>query len=102
MNRPAPEAAKTERMQVNLATSASSPVRGVGPNPTLWLRERTGDRVEFRLADVLQRALEQAPDIRPEALLRAGDLFQQVPYPPGEIIQGISRLLAKEWTSTET
>lgn len=87
-------------MQVNLATNASSPVRGVGPTAAVRLRERTGDRVEFGQADALRRALDQTPDIRPEALARARELFQQVPYPPVEIIQGISRLLADQWPQT--
>lgn len=88
-------------MQVNFTTRVSPPVAGVRPASPLRSGAQGADRAEFAQTDALQRALEQTPDIRPEAVWRARDLFQQVPYPPVEIIQGISRLLANEWTGIE-
>jgi hypothetical protein len=53
----------------------------------------------FSRAEALNKALEETPDARTEDVLRAKDLFNQVQYPPVQIIHRLSRLLAKEWTS---
>jgi hypothetical protein len=89
-------------MQVNLTTSPSIAVQAVEPPPAARPRARSADRAEFRHADALRHALDQAPDLRQDAVERARDLFHQVRYPPVEIIERISRLLASEWTGTES
>ena len=43
------------------------------------------------------RALDAAADTRTEAIARGRELFQEVPYPPTEIVNGISRLIARSW-----
>jgi hypothetical protein len=47
--------------------------------------------------EAFPRALDAAPEARPEAVAKGRELYQQVPYPPTEIVQGISRLIARFW-----
>lgn len=43
------------------------------------------------------RALESVPEVRTESVARGRELYQEVPYPPTEIVNGISRLIARSW-----
>jgi hypothetical protein len=43
------------------------------------------------------RALDGVPDVRADAVARGRELYQGVPYPPTEIVNGISRLIARFW-----
>ena len=47
--------------------------------------------------EAFPRALDAAPDVRPETVEKGRELYQQVLYPPTEIVRGISRLIARHW-----
>lgn len=46
-------------------------------------------------ADALARAFDAVPEVRPEAVIQGRELYEQVPYPPTEIIRGLSQLIAR-------
>jgi hypothetical protein len=84
-------------MQINSISSMGLPVEGSGPRPVARASgagaERLGNPAPLD-SEVLTRALDEVPDVRPEAVARGRELFADMPYPPAEIIQGISRLIA--------
>jgi hypothetical protein len=86
-------------MQVNLITSPSMSARGLEQLPAALETKRPGDKAVFSQAEALNRALDAVSDTRTEEMLRARDLFNQVQYPPVQMIHRLSRLLAKEWSS---
>lgn len=49
---------------------------------------------KFERASELNRAVEQAPVVRPDAVERARVLIGDVKYPPDEAINSIAKLLA--------
>jgi hypothetical protein len=52
------------------------------------------DTAQFDGSEKLDRALQAAPDVRPEAVERAQRLIGDVEYPPRETIRRIAVLLA--------
>ena len=52
------------------------------------------DSASFRNAESVNRVLQQAPDIRVEAVEKARDEVSGVQYPPLKTIQAIAHLLA--------
>ena len=86
-------------MQINLTTSPGISVRSLESPTTVRAPKRSGDQAEFSHVESLNRALDETPDVRTEEMLRARDLFNQVQYPPVQMIHRLSRLLAREWTS---
>jgi hypothetical protein len=53
------------------------------------------DRLSSASQEVLQTALVQQPEIRPEAVQRGRELLVDANYPPKEIIRQLSELLVK-------
>jgi hypothetical protein len=84
-------------MQINLTTNPGVNVRGVEQPPAARTAERPGDKAEFSQFEAINRALEDEPDVRPEEVARARDLFASVQYPPVQLIHRISRLIARGW-----
>ena len=77
----------------NAGTGSAQRVTGkpaVTPRPKV----AAPDSASFRNAEVINRALQQAPDIRPEAVQQASEQVADVQYPPLKTIQAISHLLA--------
>jgi hypothetical protein len=84
-------------MEVKLNTN-TEPVghNPIGPNKP---RETAvpGDTVLLDGTDLLARALDGTPDLRPGVVERARELMKDVSYPPRETIQQIATLLAIEY-----
>ena len=56
---------------------------------------KTGaDSVSLGQSEAVNRALQQTPDVRPEAVNRAATLVNDVQYPPDGIVNALGRLLA--------
>jgi hypothetical protein len=73
-------------------------VQKVTGKPALTPRAKVAaaDLASFRDAETLNRALQQAADIRPEVVQQARERTSGVEYPPLKTIQAISHLLAKK------
>lgn len=54
----------------------------------------TDDRASFQQTDVLNGAMADVPNVRPEAVARAQQLIQDGGYPSTQITHDIGRLLA--------
>lgn len=84
-------------MQINPIASSGGPVRetdgGVGKRASLF----GADRASLHGANNVEQALNDAPEVRPEEVERARKLIASVQYPPLELIDGISQLLARDW-----
>ena len=61
------------------------------------VKKDAGVAAAERPGEAFPRALDAAPDARPEAVEQGHELYQQVLYPPTEIVKGISRLIARHW-----
>jgi hypothetical protein len=85
-------------MQINdLRPTAGPELRRV-EQPAVSQPSRLGsDAAEFRATAALEEALADTPDVRPDQVNRARELFASVQYPPAELIRGVSRLLADNW-----
>ena len=55
------------------------------------------DQAEFGASAALNRALDDSPAVRDAEVARTAKLVPSVQYPPTELIQRISRLLANNW-----
>ena len=88
-------------MQVNQITNPGQVVRNAEAAAPARVPTRTGDQAEFSASEALNRALDDSPPVRGEEVARGQALAQNVQYPPTELIQRISRLLANNWTSSE-
>jgi hypothetical protein len=58
------------------------------------------DSVFFQGADAIGNALQQTPDVRPEAVQRARALTGGMEYPPLPTIRAISHLVASKLNQT--
>ena len=80
-------------MRVNpnsdLLSATEIPARSLARAPGLGR-----DQLTLGSTDDLNRALQQAALARPEEVARATDLVQDASYPPTEVIDSISGLLA--------
>lgn len=87
-------------MQIN-PNSPLRPVPTVGNSPWAPVKPR-GEQgtVDFKATEALEKALERAPDVRPEKVEKARQEVGQVDYPPKETIQRISQLLALNWDTS--
>lgn len=77
--------------QTNTGAMTTAPVPAVKGSSS---RPAATDTVTIRDAETVNRALEQTPPARPEAVERAKELTQNVAYPPLETIEAIANLLA--------
>jgi hypothetical protein len=59
-----------------------------------------GDVGEFTTTQALQEALEQTPDVRPEAVARGQALVANDHYPPPETIRRLAVLFAIEFSGS--
>ncbi|MCF7668395.1 MAG: hypothetical protein K9N48_01300 [Verrucomicrobia bacterium] len=54
------------------------------------------DFVDFGHAQALEQSLRETPDVRPEMVQKAREVYGDPGYPPEEIVQRLSLLLASE------
>ncbi|HVM59863.1 MAG TPA: hypothetical protein VMV72_03270 [Verrucomicrobiae bacterium] len=82
-------------MEVN-SNAGTSPVQGVTARTpvTPSTKPQGSDSASFQGADAVNSALQQIPDVRPEAVTRARTLITNSQYPTESVIQSISRLFA--------
>lgn len=87
-------------MQVNQITNPGLVVRTAEAVAPARVPAKTGDQAEFTASEALNRALNNSPSARSEEIARTQTLAHTVQYPPTELIQRISRLLADNWNSS--
>jgi hypothetical protein len=88
-------------MEVTPNAGAGSTQRVTGKAMVLPRARLASDSVSFRDVETVNRALQQAADIRPEAVQRASAQVKDAQYPPLKTIQAISRLLAIELSQSD-
>jgi hypothetical protein len=81
-------------MEINLNGNINSPGRVQNAERTIHGTKPDAPQGEFSHVDALKLALSQTPEVRPEVVARARKVVSDAPYPPTEIIQKISHLLA--------
>jgi len=86
-------------MQVNNVTSQVPEVKGSTSARRPARTERS--EVAFKSSQSLERRLEAEPAVRAEAVERGRQLFESVKYPPDELIDKLSVLLARDWLEAE-
>ena len=90
-------------MEVNPNAGTGSTQRVTGRTVvTPRARVSARDSASFGDAEAVNRALQQTPDIRAEAIQRAGEKSRDNQYPPLEIVQAISHLLAKNLSPNDS
>jgi len=82
-------------MQLNPLSPSHVRLEGAQPSGARQARTTTSDTAVFSAAEGVEQALSAAPDVRTEAVARAEKLIGSVKFPPTELINGISHLLAK-------
>jgi len=55
----------------------------------------------FQDAEKLNAALKNTPDVRADKVERAKELVSQIQWPPAEVINRISKLVAMHYTPTQ-
>lgn len=73
------------------------PVRGVEARTVRRTAAAPGDAGDFANADALRNALENTPDVRPEAVARARELVTSPHYPPEVMVRKLAQLFAVEF-----
>ena len=80
-------------MQVNTNLNTAS-VPKVTPAPAPAGPARPASETEFSASQALDHALQQMPDVRPDAVAHGSKLAENPNYPPLELIKRLSRLVA--------
>lgn len=82
-------------MEVN-PNAGTSPLQGVTNRAPVAppAKPQAGDSTSFQGTDAVNGALQQIPDVRPEAVNQARALINDAQYPPLSAIHTISQLLA--------
>lgn len=80
-------------MQVNPASKVD--LKRIETTQARRILPSGADVAVFKSSEALNRALAETPDIRPASVDRARSLAASSLYPPTELINGISNLLAK-------
>ena len=89
-------------MEVNPNAGTGSAQRVTGRTVvTPRTKAAAPDSASFGDAEAVNRALQQAPDLRPEAIQRVSDQSRDHQYPPLKMVQAISHLLAKNLSSND-
>jgi hypothetical protein len=90
-------------MEVN-PNAGTSPLQGVTTKLPVVppAKPQAGDSASFQGTDAVNSALQQTPDVRPEAVSRARALITDAQYPPQSMIHDISRLLAANLKQNES
>ena len=78
-------------------SNSYSPIPPTESRPTRRAVQETTEGGEFAGTAALQRALDAAPDVRPEAVARGQALVKSDQYPPSETMQRLARLFALEF-----
>jgi hypothetical protein len=81
-------------MQLQPLSSASVQLSSNQPSGARQARTTTSDSAQFAAAESVDKALDAAPDVRPEVVERAQKLVSSAKYPPPELINGIAHLIA--------
>jgi hypothetical protein len=82
-------------MEVNPNAGVSPLQRATSRAPvTPPAKPQAGDSTSFQGTDAVNGALQQTPDVRPEAVSQARALINDAQYPPLSTIRTISQLLA--------
>jgi hypothetical protein len=82
-------------MQLNPLSSSQVRLEGTQPSGPRQVRSTTSDSAQFSAAEGVDQALEAEPDVRSHEVARATKLIASVQYPPDELINGISHLIAE-------
>ena len=82
-------------MEVNPNIS-TGPVARAGSKPPVTARGQSAqtDSVSLQDSETVNKAVQQTPDVRSEAVARARELVADVNYPSTEVIRGVSNLFA--------
>ena len=81
-------------MKINQTTSHEAVRVSVDRSVLVKTSKSGSDSTNFTRASALEKALKEQSDIRPEKLRDAISKTSSLKYPPEELIQGISRLIA--------
>ena len=87
-------------MQVNSISSQGITAPSAEPRSVSRAPQSEQDQAEFTEARSLDNALGATPEIRGGEVGRAKVLASSVQYPPEELIDRISNLLARHWNNS--
>ncbi len=88
-------------MQTNPANGPVPVFRPTSPPPVTQAAKDERDEVQIGEAIALKKALDETPAIRVSKLEETRNLVEDAKYPPREIVEHISRLLAMNWPPDE-
>jgi hypothetical protein len=84
-------------MEVNPNISPSAvPKVTAKPVATLSVKAAVGDSASFGRTDAVNNALQQVPDVRTDAVMRARALLDDNDFPPPLVLNAISKLIATQ------
>jgi len=84
-------------MQTNPANGPTPVFRPVTPPPLTQAAKDDKDQVQIGQAIALKQALDETPVARVSKIEEARELVDDPKYPPREVIEHISHLLAINW-----
>lgn len=87
-------------MQTNPANGPTPVFRPVSPPPITQAAKDEKDEAQIGQAVALKQALDETPIVRVSKVEEARNLVEDAKYPPREIIEHISHLLAINWPPT--
>ncbi len=80
-------------MQVNANPNVGATAKIAGLRPSSPSARVERDKAAFLETDALNEALQQVPDVRPEAVDRARALVRDSQYPPLDVLRNVADLL---------
>jgi len=81
-------------MQIDNISSHGVETRGIESKAATRTNRAAQDQADFNQTQGLEHALNAIPAVRGEEVARAKTLVSSLRYPPDELIEGISQLLA--------
>ena len=88
-------------MEVSKITNNGVEASGGSVQPTQRAPSVRSDRVDLEGVAAIGRASQEVPEIRAEEVERGLALFNNVQYPPTEVINGLSQLIANHLKSAK-
>ena len=89
-------------MQVNPLSSHGLELRAAAQRPPAPAKGGTEDQAVFSQTQGLEQALKNAPDVRDAEVIRAKHLISSLKYPPDDLIDRISQLVAQRRKVTDS
>ncbi len=89
-------------MQTNSTNSTGPVFKPVTPPPVTQAAKKEQDEASIGQAVELRKSLEETPDVRISKVEGARNLVEDAKYPPREVIEHISHLLALKWPPSES